>query len=48
MSFETGNTRIAGMGEDLHLAGLKFNLVSAIYFVGTYFLMTFECCTFTR
>jgi len=34
MSFETGNTRIAGMGEDLHLTGFKFNMASAIYYVG--------------
>lgn len=29
----SGNARIAGMGTDLHLVGLKYNIAAAVFFV---------------
>ncbi|KAI9442809.1 putative pantothenate transporter [Lactarius psammicola] len=28
-----GNARIAGMGEDLHLTGFRFNIAAAVFFI---------------
>jgi hypothetical protein len=38
MSSELGFAKVAGMGEDLHLVGLQFNIAVAILFVRTCFL----------
>jgi hypothetical protein len=41
MSSETGFARIAGMAEDLHLVGLRYNIAAAILFVRTCFLVDY-------
>ena len=33
MSSETGFAKVAGMEEDLHLVGLRYNIAAAILFV---------------
>ena len=36
-----GFAKVAGMGEDLHLVGLQYNIAVAILFVGTCFLIDY-------
>ena len=35
MFSESGFAKIAGMVEDLHLVGLRYNIAAAVLFVGT-------------
>jgi hypothetical protein len=42
MSSELGFAKVAGMGEDLHLVGLQYNIAVAILFVRTCFLVVYN------
>ena len=47
-SSETGYAAIAGMTEDLHLTGLRYNIIAALFYVRLYLVYKLECFTAFR